>query len=84
MACAAYDCRPVGSTELLRVASSLSILRVATTTARLPVELIKLTGAMMPVLGLNCIVDIVDAGNTLRANGLEAMDVICDIASSHR
>ena len=35
-----------------------------------------------PVLGLaDCIVDIVDTGNTLRANGLEAMDVICDVST---
>ena len=35
-----------------------------------------------PVLGLaDCIVDIVDTGSTLRANGLEAMDVICDVST---
>ena len=27
------------------------------------------------------IVDIVDTGNTLRANGLEARDLICDIST---
>ena len=45
------------------------------------VELIKLSGAMeiAPVLGLaDCIVDIVDTGNTLRANGLEERELICD------
>ena len=35
-----------------------------------------------PMLGLaDCIVDIVDTGNTLRANGLEAQDLICDIST---
>jgi ATP phosphoribosyltransferase len=48
------------------------------------VELIKLSGAMeiAPLLGLaDCIVDIVDTGNTLKANGLEARDTICDIST---
>jgi ATP phosphoribosyltransferase len=35
-----------------------------------------------PLLGLaDCIVDIVDTGNTLRANGLEARQTICDIST---
>lgn len=48
------------------------------------VDLIKLYGGMelAPVLGLaDCIVDIVDTGNTLRANGLEPLDTIADISS---
>lgn len=48
------------------------------------VELIKLSGAMeiAPLLGLaDCIVDIVDTGNTLKANGLVAQDTICDIST---
>ena len=48
------------------------------------VEVIKLSGAMeiAPLLGLaDCIVDIVDTGNTLKANGLEARETICDISS---
>jgi len=47
-------------------------------------DIIKLYGAMelAPLLGLaDEIVDIVDTGNTLRANGLEARDVICSISS---
>lgn len=48
------------------------------------VDLIKLYGAMelAPIMGLaDEIVDIVDTGNTLKANGLEACETICDISS---
>ncbi|WP_185235023.1 ATP phosphoribosyltransferase [Teredinibacter franksiae] len=47
-------------------------------------DIIKLYGAMelAPIMNLcDEIVDIVDTGNTLRANGLEARDDICDISS---
>jgi ATP phosphoribosyltransferase len=48
------------------------------------VDIIKLNGALelAPLMGLaDCIVDIVDTGNTLRANGLEPLDVIADIST---
>jgi len=48
------------------------------------VELIKLYGSMelAPVVGLtNIIVDLVDSGNTLRANGLTPLEHIMDISS---
>ncbi len=48
------------------------------------VELIKLYGSMelAPMLGLaDKIVDLVDTGNTLRANGLVATDTVCEISS---
>lgn len=48
------------------------------------VELIKLYGAMelAPLMNLaDVIVDIVDTGNTLRANGMEPADTIADISS---
>ncbi len=48
------------------------------------VELIKLYGSMelAPVLGLaDCIVDVVDTGGTLRANGLVAREHVADISS---
>ena len=47
-------------------------------------DLIKLFGAMelAPILDLaHEIVDIVDTGNTLKANGLEARDEIADISA---
>jgi len=48
------------------------------------VELIKLYGSMelAPLVGLaDRIVDLVDTGNTLRANGLEPLEHIADISS---
>lgn len=47
-------------------------------------EVIKLYGSMelAPLVGLaDCIVDLVDTGDTLRANGLEPRDLIMDISS---
>lgn len=47
-------------------------------------EIIKLYGSMelAPLVGLaDCIVDLVDTGNTLKANGLEARDLITEISS---
>ncbi len=47
-------------------------------------EIIKLYGSMelAPLVGLaECIVDLVDTGNTLRANGLEPRDLIMEISS---
>lgn len=48
------------------------------------VEIIKLYGSMelAPLVGLaDCIVDLVDTGNTLKANGLEARELIMDVSS---
>ena len=48
------------------------------------VEIIKLSGAMelAPIVGLSdCIVDLVDTGNTLKANNLIPLELICDISS---
>ena len=48
------------------------------------IDLIKLYGAMelAPIMDLaDEIVDIVDTGNTLKANGLEAREMIADISS---
>jgi ATP phosphoribosyltransferase len=47
-------------------------------------EVIKLSGAIeiAPLMGLaDCVVDIVESGNTLRANGLLAQDVIAHITT---
>ena len=47
-------------------------------------EIIKLYGAMelAPLVGLaDCIVDVVDTGNTLKANGLEPRELITHISS---
>ena len=48
------------------------------------VDLIKLYGSMelAPLVNLaDCIVDLVDTGNTLRANGLEPLEHMADISS---
>jgi ATP phosphoribosyltransferase len=47
-------------------------------------EIIKLYGSMelAPLVGLaDCIVDLVDTGNTLKANGLEPRELITEISS---
>jgi ATP phosphoribosyltransferase len=47
-------------------------------------DVIKLYGSMelAPLVGLaDCIVDLVDTGNTLRANGLEPLESIADISA---
>src|SRR5690606_10291786 len=48
------------------------------------VDVIKLYGSMelAPLVGLaDKIIDVVDTGNTLRANGLEPQELICHISS---
>jgi ATP phosphoribosyltransferase len=48
------------------------------------VEIIKLYGSMelAPLVGLSdCIVDLVNTGNTLRANGLKEIETIADISA---
>lgn len=48
------------------------------------VEIIKLYGSMelAPLVGLaDCIVDLVDTGNTLKANGLVELETITDVSS---
>ena len=69
----------------LRVAT-----KYATTTRRyfarkgMQIEIVKLYGSMelAPLVGLaDYIVDLVDTGNTLKANGLAAMEHIADISS---
>ncbi len=70
---------------VLRVATKfVNITRAYYQSRARQVEIIKLSGAMeiAPLLGLaDTIVDIVDTGNTLRANGLEARENICDIST---
>ncbi len=86
--CKLMTCAPVGATPAttrLRVASKFVNLTKQYYAKRgQQVDIIKLYGAMelAPILGLaDQIVDIVDTGNTLRANGLEPLAVIADISS---
>jgi len=86
--CRMMTAGPVGVAEpagVLRVASKfVNITRDYYQQQSRQVAVIKLSGAMeiAPLLGLaDCIVDIVDTGNTLKANGLEARESICDIST---
>ncbi|NNE37975.1 MAG: ATP phosphoribosyltransferase [Gammaproteobacteria bacterium] len=86
-------CRLMLAEPVQKISSSgrLKVATKYTRTARqyftsqgIQVEIIKLYGSMelAPVLGLaDKIVDLVDTGNTLKANGLKATDTICEISS---
>ena len=87
-ACRIMTAGPVGVPEPeqgIRVASKfVNIARKYFQSQSKQVSLIKLSGALeiAPLLGLaDCIVDIVDTGNTLKANGLEARETIYDIST---
>ncbi|MGV8905062.1 MAG: ATP phosphoribosyltransferase [Acetobacterium sp.] len=48
------------------------------------VDIIKINGSveLAPIIGLSdCIVDIVESGNTLKENGLSVLEEICEISS---
>jgi ATP phosphoribosyltransferase len=83
MTCAPVGAKPVG--RRLRVASKfVNLTKQYYAQQGQQVDIIKLYGAMelAPILGLaDEIVDIVDTGNTLRANGLEPLQKIADISS---
>ena len=86
--CRMMTAGPKGQPEpdgLLKVASKfVNITRKHYQAKGRQVSVVKLSGAMeiAPLLGLaDCIVDIVDTGNTLKANGLEERDLICDIST---
>ena len=87
-ACRMMTAGPVGVAEPaqgVRVASKfVNIARQHYQKQSKQVSLIKLSGALeiAPLLGLaDCIVDIVDTGNTLKANGLEARETIREIST---
>ncbi len=69
----------------LRVATKfVNVARRYYETRGIQVTVIPLSGAMeiAPLMNLaDCIVDIVDTGNTLKANGLEALDTIAHVSS---
>ena len=86
--CKLMTAAPVGykpSTGRLRVATKYTkVAREYYAQQGRQIDLIKLYGAMelAPVMDLaDEIVDIVDTGNTLKANGLEAREMITDISS---
>lgn len=86
--CRMMTAAPVGAkldSPRLRVASKfVNIAKHYFSEQGRQVDIIKLNGALelAPLMGLaDCIVDIVDTGNTLRANGLEALDVIAEVST---
>jgi ATP phosphoribosyltransferase len=86
--CRMMTAAPVGSSlnlPRLKVASKfVNIARDYFSGAGQQVDIIKLNGALelAPIMGLaDCIVDIVDTGNTLRANGLEPRELITEIST---
>jgi ATP phosphoribosyltransferase len=86
--CRLMTAAPVGAVAprgRVRVASKfVNIARRYFAEQGLQTDIIKLSGALelAPSMGLaDWIVDIVDSGNTLRANGLEPLELIADISS---
>ena len=83
MTAAPVDARPVPG--VLRVATKfVNIAKRHFAEQGRQVEIIRLSGAVeiAPLMGLaDCIVDIVDTGSTLHANGLRARDVVAEISA---
>jgi ATP phosphoribosyltransferase len=79
------DLQTLRSGKRLRVATKyVDTTRAWFARQGVQVEVIKLYGSMelAPLVGLaDCIVDLVDTGNTLRANGLAPLEHIADISS---
>ena len=84
MMTAGYADRPLPRTRLKVATKYPQITRQFFLNQGRQVELIKLYGSMelAPVVGLaDIIVDLVDTGNTLKANGLTPLEHIMDISS---
>ncbi len=86
--CRLMTAQPVNSPELtgrIRVATKyVKIAQKYFADQGIQAEIIKLYGAMelAPLVGLaDCIVDVVETGNTLKANGLEPKELITTISS---
>jgi len=86
--CRLMTAAPVGSPGprgRIRVASKfVNIAKRYFADRGIQAEIIKLNGALelAPAMGMaDQIVDIVDTGNTLRANGMEPLDLIAEISS---
>jgi len=86
--CRLMTAAPVNQTSTpkrLRVASKfVNIAKNYFSEQGRQVDIIKLNGALelAPIMGLaDCIVDIVDTGNTLKANGLEPREHIADVST---
>lgn len=81
---AGFADRPLPETNLKVATKFVNCARRYFASQGRQVDIIKLYGSMelAPLVGLaDCIVDLVDTGNTLRANGLEPLEHMADISS---
>lgn len=81
---AGFADRPLPDTHLKVATKFVNCARRYFASQGRQVDIIKLYGSMelAPLVGLaDCIVDLVDTGNTLRANGLEPLEHMADISS---
>ena len=78
------DARPVAGGRIKVASKFVNITKRYFASQGKQVDIIKLYGAMelAPIMGLaDCIVDIVDTGNTLKANGMEPLELIAPIST---
>ncbi|RDE23049.1 ATP phosphoribosyltransferase [Motiliproteus coralliicola] len=79
------DAKPIPDGGRVKVASKfVNITKRYFASQGKQVDIIKLYGAMelAPIMGLaDCIVDIVDTGNTLKANGMQPLELIAPIST---
>ncbi|SKA74479.1 ATP phosphoribosyltransferase (homohexameric) [Thiothrix eikelboomii] len=81
---AGFSNRPLPDTNLKVATKFVNCARRYFASQGRQVDIIKLYGSMelAPLVGLaDCIVDLVDTGNTLRANGLAPLEHMADISS---
>jgi len=81
---AGFPDRPLPDTNLKVATKFVNCARRYFASQGRQVDIIKLYGSMelAPLVGLaDCIVDLVDTGNTLRANGLAPLEHMADISS---
>lgn len=85
MCVAGYEGRPLPYGKKMVVGTKYPLIAKTYFNAKNQlVDIIKINGSveLAPIIGLSdCIVDIVESGNTLRENGLSVLEEICDISS---
>lgn len=81
---AGFQDKPLPNRRLRVATKYVNVARAFFASRGEQVDVIKLYGSMelAPLVGLgDLIVDVVDTGNTLRANGLEPLEEICQVSS---
>ena len=85
MCVAGYEDRPLPYGKKMVVGTKYPLIaKTYFNTKNQSVDIIKLNGSveLAPLIGLSdCIVDIVESGNTLKENGLSVLEEICEISS---